>query len=130
MIPDFAQLGYTIMGATSLQVQEPLIKEKFEEVRKATIKIERTAPNAALLAVNAVGGNKNRLFIAFYETYSDYTDAMKLTRQIPFVKVESMESLLVDLNDETNFRILSMSVIANHLLERAQGKDEKEREKT
>ena len=125
MIPDFAELGYTIMGATSLQVEEPLIKEKFEEVRKGTIKIERAAPHAALLAVNAVGGKKNRLFITFYQNYSEYTDAMRLARSLPLVNVDSIESFLVNLNDKTNYRILSMAAIANRLLQRAETEHKK-----
>jgi DNA-binding Lrp family transcriptional regulator len=126
MIPDFAKLGYTIMGATLLDVQEPLIKEKFEEVRKTTIRTERTAPHAALLAINGTARGKNRLFISFYENYSDYVGAMNLARRIPFVNVDSMESLLADLHDETNYRVLSMSAIANHLLQRLEREDEKE----
>jgi len=126
MIPDFAKLGYTIMGATLLNVQEPLIKEKFEEVRKTTIRTERTAPHAALLAINSTTTERNRLFISFYENYSEYVNAMSLARRIPFVNVNSMESLLADLHDETNYRVLSMSAIANHLLQRLERKDKKE----
>ena len=123
MIPDFARLGYNIMGATLLEVQIPPGEEKFHEIRKATTTIEKSAPHAALLAVNGLSQSKNRLFITFYENYSDYADAMRLTRQIPLVNVGSMESLLVDLKDETNYRVLSMSSIANHLLKRLERKD-------
>ena len=115
MIPDFRALGYTIMGATLLDLGEPFIEERFKEIRETTIKIEENNPHASLLAVNGLGINKNRLFISFYENYADYAEAMKLRRQIPFVDVERMESLLVDLNDETNYRVLSMSAIAEHL---------------
>jgi DNA-binding Lrp family transcriptional regulator len=118
MIPDFLQLGYTIMGATSLQLKTPLDKKKFEEVRNVTTKIEQDNPHAALMAVNASGRGKNRLFITFYENYSDYANTVSLTRQIPFLDIDSVESLLVDLNDETNYRLFSMSAIANHLAQR------------
>jgi DNA-binding Lrp family transcriptional regulator len=118
IIPDFKKLGYTIMGATLLKVEEGLIKEKFQEIRSASTKIEQEAQPASLLAVNAVGGKENRLFIAFYKDYSEYANAVRLARQIPFVNIDSMNSLLVDLNDKTNYRILSMSAIANHLLQR------------
>jgi DNA-binding Lrp family transcriptional regulator len=115
MIPDFRRLGYTIMGATLLGLSEPLSEERIKEVRKMTTKIEESNPHASLLAVNGLGDGKNRLFITFYENYGDYVDAIKVTRQIPLVNVESIQSLLVDLNDETNYRVLSMSAIAKHL---------------
>jgi DNA-binding Lrp family transcriptional regulator len=123
IIPDFTQLGYTLMGATCLEVKEALNKEKFKEVRKATINIERTAPHAALLAVNGLGMKKNRLFISFYESYSDYSEAMSLAKGIPLINTENIDSFLVDLNDETNYRVLSMSAIANHILQRLEKKE-------
>lgn len=118
MIPDFRALGYTIMGATLLGLRELLTEERIKEIRKITTKIEENNPHAALLAVNGVGSSENRLFISLYENYSDHVDAIRLTRQIPFVNVESIESLLVDLNDETNYRIFSMSSMAKHLQSR------------
>lgn len=118
IVPDFTQLGYTIMGATLLEVMEPLSKEKFQEVRKVTTEIESKAPHAALLAVNRMGEKKNRLFISFHENFSEYLDVIRLAREIPLVDTINMESLLVDLSDKTNYRVLSMSAIANHLLQR------------
>lgn len=129
IIPDFTQLGYTIMGATLLEVKA-LNKEEFQEARKTTIKVEQAAPHAALLAVNGTDRHKNRLFISFYENYSDYAGAMKLARELPLVDVGGIESLLVDLSDETNYRVLSMSAIANHLLERLKRKDKNESTRT
>ena len=115
IIPDFSRLGYTIMGATLLGLSEPFTEERNNEVRQTVIKIEEDKPHASLLAVNCLGDGKNRLFITFYENYGDYVEAMRLTRQIPLVNVETIQSFLVDLNDETNYRVLSMSAIAKHL---------------
>jgi prolyl oligopeptidase PreP (S9A serine peptidase family) len=114
------------MGATSLEVTEALSKEKFQEVRKATINIERNASHAALLAINGVGTKKNRLFISFYENYSEYTNAMRLTRQISLINTNNAETILADLNDETNYRVLSMFAIANHLLQRLEKRNKNE----
>ena len=116
MIPDFTRLGYTIMGATLLEIQSPLGKEKLREVRKVTTKMEDSNPHSVLMAVTGLGIHKNRLFISFYEDYSDYAETTKLARQIPFVNIESVDNFLVDLNDETNYRVLGLSAIAQGLL--------------
>jgi len=121
MIPDFLALGYTIMGATLLGQRETS-EDTLKEIRKITAKIEESNPHAALLAVNGLGDDKNRLFITFYETYADYVDAIRLTRQIPLVDIERIQTLLVDLSDESNYRVLSMSAIANHLQKRLETK--------
>jgi DNA-binding Lrp family transcriptional regulator len=122
MIPDFRMLGYQLMGATRLGINEPYSKERFEEIRKATLEMERNNPNAFLLGVNGFSQNANRLFITFYENYSDYVHAMELTKQVPFTNIETIDTFLVDLNDETNYRVLGMSAIANHLLQRLKKK--------
>jgi DNA-binding Lrp family transcriptional regulator len=118
MIPDFNKLGYEIMGITSIAVAENLEKEAFEKIRSMTAEVEKGNPHAALMAVNGINHNKNRLFISFYEDYGAFVKAMDLTRQLPFVNVESMENFLVNLKDETNYRILSMSEIAKHVLKK------------
>jgi hypothetical protein len=62
-----------------------------------------------------MGFGKNRLFATFYEDYSAYSRAMSLMREIPFADVDRIESFLVDLKDESNYRLLSLSAIAEHV---------------
>lgn len=122
MIPDFNKLGYGVMGITSMEVRYPPFKDGFEEMRKVNVEAEKSHPYASLMAVNTSGQSKNRLFISFYEDYSAYAEAMRTVKKIPSVNVDNMESFLVDLADETNYRLLSMSAIAQHLLKRSQKK--------
>jgi DNA-binding Lrp family transcriptional regulator len=121
MIPDFSKLGYEIMGITSLKVEEkPQVG--FKEIRKATFEAENSNHHAGLMIVNGIGNNKNRLFIDFYEDYSAYVEVIKAVKGFPFIDVDSIDSFLVNLKDETNLRVLSMSVIAQYLEERSQKK--------
>jgi DNA-binding Lrp family transcriptional regulator len=122
IIPDFVKLGYEIMGITSIAVREQPQKEGFKEIRRMTAEVEKSHPHASLMAVNGINHGKNRLFITFYEDYSAYTEALSLTRQLPFADVDSIESFLVNLNDETNYRLLSMQAIAQHLVKKSQKK--------
>lgn len=122
IIPDFHKLGYEVMGITSIFVREHIYKEGPAKIRMLTTEVEKSNPHASLMAVSGSNHNKNRLFITFYEDYSAYLNAMRLTKQLPFADVESMESFLVNLKDETNYRLLSMFAIAQHLLKRSQEK--------
>ncbi len=129
VIPDFRMLGYNIMAGTRLGIaanpgiHDPYTKEGLMKIREDALEMERKNPNAFLMAVNGLSRDKNRLFIVFYESYSDYVNAMKTVRQLPFVNVDTVDSFLADLNDETNYRVLSMSAVANHLLQRLKKKD-------
>ena len=118
MIPDFQKLGYNVMAASSLAVTEPYTNERLGDIRKDATEQESKNPNAFLMAVNGLSKDKNRLFIVFYESYSDYLDAMRTVKGLSFVNVDSVDTFMADLNDKTNYRVLSMSAIANHLLQR------------
>lgn len=122
MIPDFSKLGYKIMGITSIYVHERPSEGGFKEIARMTSEVEKGHPHASLVAVSGISHSKNRLFITFYEDYSAYVEAMRLTKQLPFADVDSIESFLVNLDDETNYRLLSMSAIAQHLVKKSQKK--------
>lgn len=115
MIPDFAKLGYRLMGLTFIKEEKPLSKEEFSVVRKKTAELEKKKPHACLMAVSGNGLGKDRFFITFYENYSAYVNAMELVKQVPLIEVGSTDSFLVDLTQEDQYRILTMSEIAKHV---------------
>ena len=116
MIPDFRKLGYQIMAFTFATFRRVLEKPELENLRQRTTKLDRDNPHASLMAVNGAGLGKNRAFITFYENYSAYLNAMTLTKQIPEMESSNIESFLIDLNDESHYRLLTLSAIAKHLL--------------
>jgi DNA-binding Lrp family transcriptional regulator len=113
MIPDFSKLGYNIMGITSLQLKTP---EEPAKITEEAIDYQKKNPNAMLTGVKGMSGNKNRLFINFYENYAAYSEIVRRTKEFPYTSIDSVETFLVDLEDKTHLRILSMSAIADHLL--------------
>jgi DNA-binding Lrp family transcriptional regulator len=115
IVPDFLKLGYQIMGVTLIKRSEPADKDTSTETRKKVAETERRNPHANLMAVNGVGLGKDRLFTTLYEDYSAYSKAIELTKTLPDIEVRGVESFLVDLNDQTNYRVLSMAAIAHHL---------------
>jgi DNA-binding Lrp family transcriptional regulator len=116
MIPDFAKLGYQLMGFTLISMKETLGKEQLEEVKKKTLDLEKKNPHASLMALSGMGLGKNRLFVTFYEDYSAYSRAMNIVKEIPFADVDRIDSFLVDLKDENTYRLLSLSATAKHTL--------------
>lgn len=115
MIPDFRRLGYEIMGVSFFNTGETLNENEEAELRKAVAELEKKNPYASLIAVNGQGIGKDRMFITLYRDYAAYTEAMYLTRQLPHVHAESLESFLVDLNDEENYRLLTLEQVARHI---------------
>jgi DNA-binding Lrp family transcriptional regulator len=124
MIPDFKRLGYQIMAVIFLGKQEPSKKEDRAELRKAALEMERKTPRANLMIVNGIGLEKGRLNITLYRDYQAYTEGIGIIKSLPHVDADEMESFLVDLNDEDNFRMLSMSAVARHVQASEKGWEE------
>jgi DNA-binding Lrp family transcriptional regulator len=113
IIPDFAKLGYTLLGLTL--VKRPRAPdEKVAEVFKMTAELEKRNPYANLMAVYGMGFGKDVFFATFYKDYSEYVRAMEVTKTVPFTDLDNIESFLVNVSDPQNFRLLSMSQIASH----------------
>jgi DNA-binding Lrp family transcriptional regulator len=122
IIPDFRKLGYQLVGITMVKRKKAPTTEEMTEIRRKSKELEKENPNADLMAVYGMGFDKDVLFITFYEDYEAYAKGMELVRQIPYLKLEENETFLVDLNDQSHFRILGMSEIAKHILTIKKGK--------
>jgi DNA-binding Lrp family transcriptional regulator len=114
MIPDFKKIGYEIMGVTFIE-EEETDKEKSTKLRKAVLELEEKNPYASLMAVSGIGFGKGRMFITLYRDYSRYVGAMQMTRSLPHVNAEKIESFLVDLNDKSNYRLLTLEQVARNI---------------
>jgi DNA-binding Lrp family transcriptional regulator len=119
MIPDFKRLGYQIMAITLFGKPEPGPEKERAELRKAALEMERKAPQANLIVVNGIGLKKGRVAINLYRDYSSYAEGMNMIKSLPHIDADEIESFLVDLNDEDNFRMFSMAAAARHVQTRA-----------
>jgi DNA-binding Lrp family transcriptional regulator len=115
MIPDFKRLGYQIMGVTFIGREETLRTEERTELMKAVAELEKKSPYASLMAVNGIGLGKGRMFITLYRNYGRYADAIRVAKSLPHVHAEEIESFLVDLNDEDNYRLLTLEQAARNI---------------
>ena len=115
MIPDFKRLGYQLMGVSFVKTRVEANEKEAEGLRKAVVEVEEKNPHASLMAVNGDGMGKDKMFITFYKNFSAYSEAMHLTRLLPFIKAENIQSFLVDLNDKDNYRLLTLREIAHHI---------------
>ena len=115
MIPDFRRLGYQIMAVTFFGKQEPGNEKDRAELRKAALEMEKKDPQGNLMVVNGLGLDKGRVALNLYRDYASYVEGMNIIRSLPNVEADKIESFLVDLNDEDNFRMLSMAAVARQV---------------
>lgn len=127
MVPDFKKLGYEIMAVVSFGLKSPMSRAQFQEVEKHISEINDDGFHPGFIGVNGMGsGRKNRLFVSFYRSYSDYSQEVSLIKRAPYLEGRSLESFLVDLNEEpVGVGVLSLSTIAKSQLEILENKKEK-----
>ena len=117
MIPDFAKLGYTLLGITQIGVDQT-DREYYTQAREVAARdYEEEKIHANILVVSGTGDNTNRAFVTFYKNYSDYAEAVKLVKGIAFSKADAVKTFLVDLKTELHYRSLTMSMIARDILQ-------------
>ena len=115
MIPDFVRLGYQMMGVTFTRAPTIENEEESTELRKSVEELERKRPFASLMAVYGMGCGKEVMFITLYRNYARYAEAIRLARSLPHVDAKEIDSFLVDLNDESNYRLLTMKQVARNI---------------
>jgi DNA-binding Lrp family transcriptional regulator len=115
IIPDFKKLGYQIMAFLFMGKQETMERKRSEELRKAVVEMEKKTPVATLTVADGMGLGKGRVVVMLFKDFSSYSKQLGIIRNLPNVEAENMEGFLVNLDDERNFRILSMEQVANHV---------------
>ena len=124
MLPDFRRLGYKIMAVIFLklgQQSHTFSPEELEKMREASRRIEKNNPCSFLLVMNGMGLGWNMVVISFFHDYSEYakyiqtikSDAAAELRQ--FFEPVSVESFLVDLDENTHYLPLTLSRMANEI---------------
>lgn len=135
VIPDFAKLGFGVMALTFSHFASVLNKEEVEEVKKVYRERPKEAKHARVAASLQIvmqergrGLGYDGVTISFHKDYKSFLEFMKLARQdsyvalknhekpYPVLKIDDIDSFLVNLNDEVHYCPLTFSTLAKHLL--------------
>jgi DNA-binding Lrp family transcriptional regulator len=114
MIPDFSRLGYQMMAFTFLGKQETVNENERTALREGALESEKKDPIACMTVADGTGIGKGRVLVFLYQDYTSYRKGLERIRRLPNVEADDMDSFIVDLNDENNFRVLSFREVARH----------------
>jgi DNA-binding Lrp family transcriptional regulator len=116
MIPDFRKLGLEIMAVTFVRFNEALTPEIIEKVTRTGLELEKKSPTPTIMIMGGLDLGYDGMFISFHEDYSSFLKLMNLTKQLPFLDIARLDSFLVSLPEEYQYRHLTLSNLANYLL--------------
>lgn len=115
-IPDFPELGYHIMAITLLKYSTNVDMERVVEAREKAKEIVKESPFEMIMAQKGIGINYDGATISFHKDYGAFVKFRDQLRQSLPVKADKIDSFLINLDDETQYRPLTFSTLANHLL--------------
>jgi DNA-binding Lrp family transcriptional regulator len=115
-IPNFVKLGYNLMALTFISRAQEYAKQDasilFEEAKKWA---DKTGLDT-VMALRGMGLGSDAVVVSFHDSYWAYQERVKEIKQFPYIDVERISSFLIDLKDTAQYRPLTFSTLARHLL--------------
>jgi DNA-binding Lrp family transcriptional regulator len=122
MIPDFAKLGYGLMTAMFVKVKRAGSEDLRRSIETTTGEIRKNIfPD--LLNERGLGLGYDGMIITFHRDYSDYIKQLNYAKSRTFIQADHVEGFVVDLKDQIHFRSLTLSLVANDLVNRSKEKE-------
>jgi DNA-binding Lrp family transcriptional regulator len=115
IIPDYLQLGLTLMSITFTKMKGPLSKEILDDMKKRARNTINEHPSALILGNTGMGCNADYVAIAFHKDYNEYNEFMRDIKEFPSVNIDDTQSFIVSLLDKNQFQPLSFSQLAIYL---------------
>jgi DNA-binding Lrp family transcriptional regulator len=115
IIPDYLQLGLTLMSITFTKMKGPLSQEILGDLKKRAGNTMREHPSALILGNTGMGCNADYVAIAFHKDYTEYSGFMRDIREYPCVNIDETRSFVIDLLDKNQLQPLSFHHLAGYL---------------
>jgi DNA-binding Lrp family transcriptional regulator len=115
IIPDYLQLGFTLLSITFTKMNGPLSNEILDDLKKRAGETMSEHPSALILGNTGMGCNADYVAIAFHRDYSEYSEFMKDIKEYPNVDIDETKSFIVNLSDKDQFQPLSFYHLAGYL---------------
>jgi DNA-binding Lrp family transcriptional regulator len=116
MMPDYGKLGFQIMSIIFMKTKERTTAEELEQGRKIMREGKKKEPSPSILTMNGMGCEADRVNVAFHESYSAYTEYVRMIRENPLVNAGEIRSFIIDLSEKNHYRPLTSSNLANYIL--------------
>jgi DNA-binding Lrp family transcriptional regulator len=115
IIPDYSQLGLTLLSITFTKMKGPFSKEILDDLKKRARNTVREHPSALIFGNLGMGCDADYVAIAFHKDYGEYTEFMRDIKEFPSVNIDATKSFIVNLLAKDQFQPLSFSHLARYL---------------
>jgi DNA-binding Lrp family transcriptional regulator len=120
IIPGYAELGFQIMALTFFRLRKDVPDAEMARIRMMGTAMTQDSALEVVMTERGMGMESNVVAISFHKDYSAYKSFRGWIAQFDFIKVEDIQSFLIDLSDNVRYRPLTFSTLAKHLMKSAE----------
>jgi DNA-binding Lrp family transcriptional regulator len=114
IIPDLNKLGFEILAITFLKLKK-LSQEEIEKARKTAKEELKKAPFEIVMLQRGIGLGYEGVVISYHKDYSSYLNLIQWIKHFDFLEPTRVDSFLVDLKDEVQYKPLTFATLATSL---------------
>jgi DNA-binding Lrp family transcriptional regulator len=115
IIPDFAKIGFSLLGITFVKLKSAYSSKEIDNVRKAVNeRVEQSQFNIVMLE-RGMGLGYDGCIISIYKDYSEYSRHQSAIKGFPFIDNSKVETFIINLQDDIRYHPLSFEAVAKHL---------------
>jgi DNA-binding Lrp family transcriptional regulator len=115
IIPDFHKLGYHLFVLTFFKWKKGLSSKEMKEAREWGEEKASAILNAIVIE-RGIGIKYDSFMGSFHKNYTAYTKFITEIKKSPYLDKNEILSFIVDLDDKTQYRYLTFTTLAKHLL--------------
>lgn len=115
VIPDYLQIGFTLLSITFTKMKGPFSKEHLDDLKERVRNTISEHPSALILGNTGMGCNADYVTVAFHRDYGEYTKFMEDIKQFPNANISETKSFIIDLSEKDQAQPLSFSHLAGYL---------------
>lgn len=119
MIPDFAKLGFEILAITMFKRLKDVSAAELDKIMAMGQEVANKKGMNSILALKGIGLDYDVAVISVHEDYGSFLKVIEGIREFPSSDAKSVQSFLINLKDEVQYRALTFSYLANYLKEKA-----------
>jgi DNA-binding Lrp family transcriptional regulator len=122
IIPNFEKLGFKIMAITFLKRPQNVSAEELEKLMELGREIAEKKGLKSLLALSGMGLGYDVAIVSVHEDYTSFIELLEGVKQFPHAEIASLQSFLIDLTEEVQYRPLTFSYMSKYVHQMAKKK--------
>ena len=124
MVPCFPKIGYQILALTFVKVDNTLKTAEINKARKSARTFLKTIPEIVMLE-RGIGMGYDGVLMSYHKDYASYTTYLNKLRELDYLDFSRIDSFVINLLDNIQYRPLTFSTLAKHILQASEEEKKK-----